>query len=258
VPTTPHATHALVRGIPDTFDDCIKPPGSPQPIDLPLARRQHEAYCAGLRRVGLRLVEIEADERFPDCVFIEDTAIVAGDCAVMCRFGVESRRGEEDAVEPVLGRHKRVCRIGASATIEGGDVMRIGSTLYVGVTSRTDIHGVRRLANILRESDFGVQPVETHGVFHLKSAVTYLGDGYIALSRGCFDESVFSRYKKIEVPPGESYATNCLAVNGTVFVSAGFPATRDLIEAEGFHVSEVEASEFKKAGGSLTCLSILL
>lgn len=258
MPTTPHSSFALVRHIPSTFDDCIKPLETDQPIDLTLAREQHRGYCKTLRSLGLELIEIEADDDCPDCVFVEDTAIVAGDRAALARFGVEARSGEEVAVRPVLDLRKKVVPITAPATIEGGDVLKIDSTLYVGVTSRTNRDGVKQLQSAVAPAGFIVTPVPVTGVFHLKSAVSYLGDGYVAIAPGFFDEAFFSRYKKIIIPPGELYATNCLAVNGSVLVSAGYPAAKELIETAGFNTVIMATSEFKKAGGSLTCLSILL
>lgn len=258
MPSTPHSTRALVRHLPATFDDCIKPPETKQPIDLALAREQHRGYRDTLQSLGLELIEIGADDAYPDCVFVEDTAIIAGETAVLSRFGVEARSGEENAVGPVLDRFKRVVKITSPATVEGGDVLKIDATLYVGVSSRTNSEGVTQLRSALAPAGFTVVPVPVTGVFHLKSAVTYLGDEYIAISQGFFDEMIFSRYKKIVVPPGELYATNCLAVNDSVLVSAGYPATRELIESAGFHTASIETSEFRKAGGSLTCLSILL
>lgn len=258
MPSTPHSSFALVRHLPATFNDCLKPPETKQPIDLALAREHHRCYRDTLQSLGLELIEIGADDAYPDCVFVEDTAIIAGETAVLSRFGVEARSGEESAVGPVLDRFNRVVKVTSPATIEGGDVLKIDATLFVGVSSRTNSDGVTQLRNALAPAGFMVVPVPVTGVFHLKSAVTYLGDGYIALSPGYFDESIFEKYKKIVIPPDEMYATNCLAVNGSVLVSAGYPATRELIESAGFHTVSIETSEFKKAGGSLTCLSILL
>jgi dimethylargininase len=256
--SSPHTARAIVRGIPSTFDDCIKPPESKQPIDLALAREQHRSYCSSLRGLGIRLIELEADECYPDCTFVEDTAIVAGETAVIARFGVAARAGEETAVEAEISRYERIVTIEPPATIEGGDVLKIDTTLFVGITSRTNREGAAQLERAVAADGFSVVPVPVTGVFHLKSAVTYLGNGHIALASGHFDESIFKRFAKIAIPPEETYATNCLAANDAVLVSAGFPRTRDRIQSAGFTVIETQSSEFKKAGGSLTCLSILL
>lgn len=258
MPTTRQNSSALVRHLPATFDDCIKPPETTRPIDLSLAREQHRGYRDALRSLGLELIEIESDDAYPDCVFVEDTAIVAGETAALSRFGAEARRGEELAVGPVLECRKKVVNITAPATIEGGDVLKIDSELYVGLTSRTNRDGVMQLRRAVASEGFTVTAVPVTGVFHLKSAVSYLGDGYVLIAPGCFDPDLFSRYHTLMVPPGERYATNCLAVNGSVLVSDGYPATRELIESAGFNTVSIATSEFKKAGGSLTCLSILL
>lgn len=258
MPSTPTAAVAVVRRLPATFDECIKPPEPAPPIDLALAREQHRAYCDALRSLGLELVVIDADDRYPDCVFVEDTAVAAGATALLTRFGVASRRGEETAVGRVLARFKRLARVAAPATLEGGDVMRIDTTLYVGVTPRTNRVGVRELRRAVSGEGFTVVPVPVTGVLHLKSAVTCLGNDTVLMAPGFFDESLIAAGRIIVVPPEERYAANCLAVNGTVLLSDGYDATRELVENAGFATRTLSTSEFKKAGGSLTCLSILL
>jgi dimethylargininase len=229
-----------------------------QTVELDLARRQHEAYCLALQQRRLELIRIPADNSFPDCVFVEDPAIVYEDNAVVCNMGAKSRAGEIEQVEKALTRHlKKVTRIKPPATIEGGDVLRLGNELVVGLTSRTNIEGVNQLRVALKNEDCKITTVKVDNILHFKSACSYIGDGYIVVNPGYFDLGVFTSFKLICLPRKEAYAANCLAINGTVLISKEYPRTKKLVENEGFSIEELDVSEFKKCEGSLTCLSII-
>jgi dimethylargininase len=251
---TPTYKSAIVRGVPDSFDWCIKPDPAAV-IDVGLAKEQHNTYQNTLEKLGLGLVTVAADERYPDCCFVEDTAIVVGELAVVLSIGAPSRVGEEVEVRKVLAEYKSLVEIDPPATMDGGDVMCIDDKLFVGLSQRTNREAVAELEK--KASGYEVIAVPLEGVLHLKSACTYLGNDCILVCRGHFDESILSVYKKIYVHPEDSYSANCLTVNGKVLVSKGFPRTRSAIEAAGFETIELDMSEFRKAGGSLTCLSIL-
>lgn len=253
---------AIVRLVPDSFVDAIRPDGgSGEPIDVERAREQHAAYVDVLRGAGVRVRRVGADERYPDCCFVEDPGIVAGNIVVMCRMAMASRRGEAVAVERELARHAYVLRMQAPALMDGGDVIRVGQRLFVGLSERTNAEAVQQLRYSLGDT-WQVNPVEVRGVLHLKSACTHVGGGVLLVDPRHVDPEAFGGLSTLAVPPEESYAANCLAVNDTVVVSAGYPRTRALL-AElgnrlGFSIVELDMSEFRKAGGSLTCLSILL
>jgi dimethylargininase len=246
-----------VRGVPVSFDRAIRPGRHTAPIDIELARAQHAAYCAALESLGLRLVHLDADDRFPDCCFVEDAGLVIDDLAVVTRPGAESRRGEVDAVEAALRNHRAVQRIAPPATLDGGDVLRIGGRLYVGLSGRTTSAAVGQLERLVGDGGVTVVPLPVRGILHLKSACTYLGAKTIVMRAGHLDEAPFSDYRIIPVPPGEAHAANCLAVNGVVMVPAEAPQTRRRIEAAGFETLELDISESRKAGGGLTCSSII-
>jgi dimethylargininase len=252
---------AVVRSVPSSFVDAIRPAGgAASPIDVDVARAQHDAYVKVLEGSGVRVRRLRADERLPDCCFVEDAAVVIGDIAVVCRMASPSRRGEGVAVERELSRHAYVLRMQAPAFMDGGDVVRVGNRLFVGLSERTNTEAVQQLRYSLG-SDYLVTPVEVHGVLHLKSACTHVGGDVLLVDSGSVDPAAFGGYATVAVPPKERYAANCLWVNETVFVSSGYPHTLDLVaglgERHGFRVVELEMSEFRKAGGSLTCLSIL-
>jgi dimethylargininase len=255
---TPIGTYAVVRGVPRTFDQAITPTAPGEPIDVSLAREQHFAYCSALEAAGLRLIRILSDDRLPDCVFVEDTAVVAGEKVVIAAMAPESRRGETAAVERRLGDFMNIDRIEPPATLDGGDVLRIGERIFVGLSERTNRHAVEQLRSILGPDGYEVIEVGVRDVLHLKSACTHVGDDLILWRPGYLEEDVFKAYRKIVVPEDEPHAANCVSVNGRVLIPAGAPQTRAMLREHGCTLIEIEISESRKAAGLLTCSSIIL
>lgn len=247
---------AVVRGVASTYDRCIRPESSWEPIDVGLARKQHAAYTAALAALGFDLVRLDADDRFPDCCFVEDTAIVAGSLAVFCEMGAPSRRGEQGAVMEALSDLEQI-RLEGPATLDGGDVIRDGDTLFVGLTERTNRAALDALGAALAPRGKSVRPVAVSGALHLKSLCTRLAPGLFVITESFARTGAFSQYERVVIPDGESYAANCLASGGRAVVSDGYPETRRRIESAGIETIPVEMSEFRKGDGSLTCLSIL-
>lgn len=252
---TPKAKYALVRPVPNSYDKCIRT--NTEGIDVELAKKQHMEYCKALENLGLKLLWARGDDTLPDSCFVEDTAVVFGEKAVVCNMKMESRKGEVVEIAKMLEKMKKVYCIEPPATIDGGDVLKIGKEVFVGLTARTNIYAVEQLRKILENDGFNIIPVKVDGVTHFKSVCTYLGNGYVVLAEGYFNADVFKGYNRLVVPPSEQYASNCLAVNGVVLMAKGYPKTRRLIEREGFTIQELEMSEFRKGEGALTCLSIL-
>jgi dimethylargininase len=252
------ATTAIVRGVPETLNKCVRTYLLRNAVSVELAKEQHKLYCKALESRNLKLVRIPADNSFPDCVFVEDPAIVFGDTAVICSMGAKTRIGEVNEVKKVLSSiFSKIVDIHPPGTIEGGDVLRVNNRLFVGLTNRTNSEGINQLRDALGNEGCEIVPVRVSNILHFKSACSYLGDGCIIVNSGYFDLKVFSSLKLLELTKKEAYAANCLSVNGKVFVSRGYPATKRLIEKEGFETEELDVSEFKKCEGSLTCLSII-
>ena len=235
--------------------------------DYEKALAQHAAYVDALGACGLAVTALEADERFPDSVFIEDTAVVCDRTAVISRPGAPSRQGEEEAVAAALALfYPRLECIRPPGTLEGGDVMRAGDRFYIGVSARTDPGGARQLAAILQENDYAATLVPLRDALHLKTGVSYLENNRLLAAGEFLDHSPkgtgiaarppFSSFDIIPVPSGESYAANSLWVNGKVLVPAGFPATRAAIEKSGYETVALDVSEFRKLDGGLSCLSL--
>jgi dimethylargininase len=250
-------TIAVVRDVPDSFRQSVSQNNTSQGIDTGLAKLQHEQYCKTLSSLGIKLIRLEADNTLPDCCFTEDTAIIFDDLAIITNPGTESRVAETLEMEKTLSKFKTVSHIALPGKIDGGDVLKIESKVFIGISDRTNAEGIRQVSALIEPHGYRVVPVEIRNTLHLKSVCTSPGNGFIILAEGYLDDSVFSGYEKIIVPADEEYCANCLAVNGKVIITAGFPKTRTLLENKGFAVSELEMSEFRKADGALTCLSVI-
>ncbi len=229
-----------------------------EPIDLELVRAQHAGYCRMLETCGYEVVELDVNAQYPDCTFIEDTAVVLDELAVLSLPGVQSRRGEVSGMEPVLARYRPLERIATPGTLEGGDVLKIDRTLYVGLSARTNREGIEQLDRFLAPHGYTVIPVTMEGCLHLKSAVTALGNHTLLARVGLFDPSPFAGFTVIPVDEDEAEAANALRAGGYVCLHQEFERTISAVRQAGFRVKTVDISELLKAESGLTCSSILL
>jgi dimethylargininase len=250
-------TFAIVRDVPESFRQCVSTYNTSDDIDTDRAILQHQLYCNTLSSLGLNLIRLDADDSLPDCCFTEDTVLIIDDLAIITNPGIQSRVAETVALEKTLSLFKDVSRISLPGTLDGGDVLKIEKTLYIGISSRTNAEGMRQVASVLEPRGYWIKPVEIRNTLHLKSVCTYLGNGLIILAEGYFDVNIFSGFEKIIVPKEEEYCANCLVVHKRVIIPKGFPITKALIEEKGLPVIELEMSEFRKADGALTCLSVI-
>jgi len=247
-------TTTLLRPPAPTFATGITTANLGQP-DYEKALEQHRAYCAALQQCGLALILLDADERYPDGCFVEDTAIVTEDVAILCNPGAASRRGEVAAVAEVLAKYRPLAAIKPPGTVDGGDIMRVNDHFYIGRSKRTNAEGARQLAAMLSEHGFTSSNIPVRSVLHLKTGVTYIGkDTFVAI-----DEFAgrFASGQVLRVEEEEAYAANCLLANGTVLAPAGFPGVKGQIAELGYPIIEVEMTEFRKMDGGLTCLSLV-
>ena len=228
-----------------------------KPIDLAVAEEQHHAYEKLLGKLGARVISLPAEPALPDSMFVEDPAIVLDELAVILPLGTETRRGEAQLLAHALAKFRKLEYVSLPGTLEGGDVLRIGRRLFVGLTQRSNAEGVRQLAAILAPHNYEVIAVPVTGCLHLKSAVTYLGRNTLLAKRAWFDAVPLAGHEWIDVDPAESHAANALALGGTVIFPASFPRTRARIEARGFSVTPIDISELQKAESGLTCSSLL-
>ena len=227
------------------------------PVDVELAYKQHEAYCAALEDAGWRLEEVEPAPGLPDAVFVEDTVVVVGSTAVITRSGAPQRRPETEGTEAVVRRlGLDVVHLTGDATMDGGDVLQVGSTVYVGRGGRTNAEGIRQLRRHAATRGRTVVPVRLHGVLHLKSAVTALPDGTcLAHDVSLFDASPFPAIRRV---PEEAGSHVILLGGGTLVMAASAPRSAELFDDMGFDVVTVDIAEFEKREGCVTCLSVLV
>lgn len=249
---------ALLRGVPESFIRALAAATPEQPIDVALARAQHAAYRDALVAMGARVTVLDPDEACPDCVFVEDTAVVAAGLAVITRPGAPSRRAETAAVKAALARELEIAELAAPATLDGGDCMRVGTTIYVGRSARTNAAGIAALAEAVAPRGLRVVPVDLPArVLHLKCVCSPLGADRILLAEGSLAPALFAGLAIVTIPAAETYAANAVAIDAHVIVAAGYPETHERLARAGFTLHPVPTSEVQKADGSLTCQSIV-
>lgn len=237
--------------------ECLRQDADGPAIDGERALQQHAGYREMLGRCGATVHVLDVNRRHPDCVFIEDTAIVLDEVAILCSMGHPSRRAEPAGIEPPLRRYREIERIDLPATIDGGDVLRVGRRLMVGISGRTNAAAVETLKTIATRYGYEVDPVPVTGCLHLKSACTALPDGRLLANPGWLDATALARYAIVPVPADEPDAANVALVGETVCAAAGHPQSAELVRGLGFFVETTDLSEFAKADGCVTCLSLL-
>lgn len=227
------------------------------PIDVARAVAQHEAYRRALEGLGCEVVVLPAEADMPDAVFVEDVALVFDEVAVMTRPGADSRRGEGASVSPVLAAFRPLLSIEAPGTLDGGDVLRIDRSVYVGRGARTNAAGIDQLRALLAQFGYSVQALPTHDCLHLKSAVTQVAEDTLLVNPAWIDVAAFAAHRLIAVDPAEAHAANALRVGGGVVHPACFPRTRQRLVDAGIAVTAVDISELQKAEGATTCCSLV-
>src|SRR5271157_3992496 len=248
---------AITRAVSPAIVNCELSFIPRQSIDLQVALAQHHAYENLLQKLGASLVSLPAESDLPDSMFVEDPAIVLDELAVIFPLGTESRRPEAASLAQAISKFRKLEYVTLPGTLEGGDILRIGRKLFVGLTKRSNAEGVRQLAAILAPHNYEVVAVPVTGCLHLKSTVTYLGRDTLLANRAWFDPSPFPDYHWIDVDPAEPHAANALALANTTIFPASCPQTRARIEAAGFHVTPLDISELQKAESGLTCSSLI-
>lgn len=229
-----------------------------QEIDVARAVEQHRAYEACLRELGAEVISLPAEPGLPDCMFVEDPAVVVEQAAVMTRMGAESRRREADRLSTVLGRFRPLKWLREPATLEGGDVLRMGSTLYAGLSQRTNQAGIEQLRKIVEPFGYSLRAVGVRRCLHLKSGCCAIGDRLLLANREWIDTAAFDGCEIVDVPPEEPGAANVLTIGETALVPSAHPRTAQLLLRLGWKVRQLDISELMKAEAGLTCSSILL
>jgi dimethylargininase len=249
---------AITRKVSPAIARCELTHLARSPIDVGLAGSQHEAYERTLSKLGCWVVSLPAAPDLPDSVFVEDTAVVVDEVAVITRPGSRSRRPETASVAAVLAKYRPIVAIEAPGTIDGGDVLRLGRRLFVGLTERTNREGINQLRALLSPHGYVVELVPVSGCLHLKSAVTQVAPDTVLVNAAWVDAAAFAGFTRIDVDPGEPYAANALMVGDMVLYPEAFPFTAAQLDRAGVRIVTVDVSELAKAEGAVTCCSILL
>ena len=219
-----------------------------------LTLKQHQAYCDTLKRCGLEIILLEADENYPDGCFVEDTAIITEVVAIITRPGASSRTGEEEKIREILSNHMQIEQIISPGHVDGGDVLRVNNHFYIGLSKRTNLAGSRQLSKLLSKYGFSSSEIPVKSVLHLKTGVTYIGkNSFLAIEE--FSDR-FHPANVIQITPQDAYYANCMLVNNNLLVPKGMDTSKYL-STLNYPIIEIPMSEFQKMDGGLTCLSLL-
>lgn len=248
---------AITRPVSQSINNCELSFHAREPIDVSKAIAQHKAYQNCLSELGVEVISLPAEPDLPDAVFVEDPAVVVDEVAVITNMGAPSRRPESRSIAAALSRYRPIKQMTESATLEGGDVMRIGRSVFVGLSKRTNQGGVTELQKILGDYDYQVKAIQIAHCLHLKSACSYVGNNSILINRSRVDPEQFRGYELIDVAGDEPNAANVLLVGDVVILPTSFPKTRAILEQRGFSVTPVDLSELQKAESGVTCSSLI-
>src|SRR5688572_17980379 len=248
---------AITRSVPQSLTDCELTHLHRVPIDITVARAQHAEYEGTLAALGCEIVQVAAADELPDSVFVEDAAIVLDEIAIITRPGAASRRQEAAAVAATLGAFRQLQFLSEPATLDGGDVLRLGRVLYVGLGTRTNSAGVQQLAELVSPYGYDVRTVRVDECLHLKSAVTEVAAGVVVINPEWVDGQMFPDHAIIEVDPSEPAAANVLRLGDTVICPAAHPRTNARLSSAA-RVLTVDVSELAKAEGAVTCCSLII
>lgn len=248
---------ALTRKVSRSLERCELTHLQRRPVDVELARAQHASYEQALRDAGCDVQQLDELPDHPDSVFVEDTAVVLDEVAVLTCPGAVSRRGEVDSMAAALAPYRELCRIEAPATLDGGDVLRLGRVLYVGKSGRSNAAGVAALRKCVARFGYRVKAVPLNDCLHLKSAVTQVASDLLLVNPAWVDEANFAGFGSLAVDPAEAHAANAVWLGECILLSAAFPRTVGGLREAGIDVCALDMSETEKAEGALTCCSVI-
>lgn len=252
-----HAAKAITRGVSSKLSSCELTYRTREEIDPEKAASQLDRYCELLRGWDVDLLTIPGSDSYPDCCFVQDTAIVLDEVGIIASMGASARRGEVSEVERVVSQFRKVRHIFLPATLDGGDVVQIGKRLYVGLSSRTNGRGIEALSRIVDPLGYIVVPVSVSGSLHLTTGCGVVDDETVLLNPRWLDASAFRGLRQLHVPEEEPWAANTIRVDSAVCLEEKAPRTIELVQPYAGIIETLDISEFRKAEGSLSCLSII-
>jgi dimethylargininase len=249
---------AITRQISPRFNECEITHIERTPIDLEVARVQHEEYVLALKGLGCEVVELPAEPELPDSVFVEDTAFILPEVAIITRPGADSRRAETESIVRALSPLKKLVFMEEPATLDGGDVLVMGKSIYVGISTRSNQEAIDQLNILLGEYGYTITGIHLYDCLHLKSAISRVDDQTLLINKNWLDTRHFENHRLIEVDPEEPFAANCLPVGDSIIYPTAFSKTCARLEEAGYKIVKVDASELAKAEGAVTCCSLII
>ncbi len=249
---------AITRRISPRFNECEVTHIERTPIDLNVARAQHQEYVHALAALGCQVIELPEEPDLPDSVFVEDTAFILPEVAVITRPGADSRKPETESIIRALSSHRPLVHVTEPGTVDGGDVLVLGKSIYIGNSTRSNTDAVRQIQQMLDHYGYTVTAVEMHDCLHLKTALTKVDDKTLLINPNWVDTSHFKGFDWIEVDSMEPFAANCLPVGDGIIFPTAFPKTGKKLEERGYKIQAVDVAELAKAEGAVTCCSLIV
>jgi len=249
-------SHAITRKPCENFARGLTTTVSSEPAVYELMLKQHTAYLEALSTAGLEVIVLDPQPDYPDAHFVEDTAVVTSDVAVITIPGADARQGEEESIIPVLAEFRKIERIKAPGTLDGGDVLQVGNHFFIGISERTNREGATQLGRILQSYGNTWTTVAVGAGLHFKSSVIFVGQNTLLVTSDFTAKETLKGYNQIVLDSAESYAANTLLVNEHLLIPTGYPGTRKLLGTLGLNMIELEVSEVRKMDGGLTCMSL--
>jgi dimethylargininase len=249
---------AFTRAVPTSLDRCLLTHIPREPIDIATVESQHRRYEEELRALGCTVTRLPAEPDLPDSMFVEDTAVVLEELAVITRPGAESRRAETAGVADALRTYRPLSYIREPGTLDGGDVLVIDKQIFAGLTARTNAHGLEQLRELVVPIGYTLREMKVRGCLHLKSAATQVASGKVVVNPAWVEVAVFTDLERIEVDPAEPAAANALLVGSTLLFPSAYPRTAARLRRHGVTLRTIDVSEIAKAEGGLTCCSIIV
>jgi dimethylargininase len=251
-------TLAITRDVSPRFNECELTHIDRSPIDLKIAQAQHHAYIQALKELGCAVLELPAEPDLPDSVFVEDTAFILPEMAVITRPGADSRKPETESIIRALKPYCELVFITEPATVDGGDVLVLEKDIFVGMSTRSNQEAANQINELVGKYGYRAHSVEMHDCLHLKTAVTRVDAKTLLINRRWVDVEQFEGFDLIDVDSSEPFAANCLPVNGEIIFPTAFPKTRGRLESKGYKVKTVQVDELAKAEGAVSCCSLII
>lgn len=249
---------AITRDVSPRFNECEITHIDRTPIDLQIAQAQHHGYVQALKELGCAVLELPAEPDLPDSVFVEDTAVILPDVALITQPGADSRKPEIETITQALRPYRELVFIEPPGSLDGGDVLVLGKNIYVGLSTRSNMAAVNQMNQLLGKYGYETRGVIMHDCLHLKTAVTRVDDKTLLINRRWVDVENFEGFELIDVDESEPFAANCLPIGDEIIFPTTFPGTGVKLAARGYKIKPVVVDELAKAEGAVTCCSLIV